>query len=209
MAIESTLKSLSIDDPTPPDQKYPITGGCACKKLRYTLHAPPLVVHCCHCTECQCQSGCVVPYHVSPDLIKTLTICCCRGPFAINALVEHHNITHDEGEPELVHCPAANEGGQTIARCKECKVAIWSNYSKSGELIRFVRAGTLDKDPSGKDVWKGHLDTMVHIYTTTKVPWLTLPKNAKTFDALYDLDSDWSSESKQRMGKLMKEAGKA
>ena len=143
-------------------------------------------------------------------LIQTLIFHCCRGPFAINALIEHHNVTHDEGEPELVHCPAANGGGQTIARCKECKVAIWSNYAKAGEQMRFVRAGTLDKDPTGEDKWKGQLDnTMLHIYTTTKVPWLSLPKDAKTFDALYDMKTAWSPESLERMAKLMKEAGKA
>lgn len=36
---------------------FPITGGCQCGKVRYTLKAPPLTFYCCHCTECQRQSS--------------------------------------------------------------------------------------------------------------------------------------------------------
>ena len=101
------------------------------------------------------------------------------------------------------------EGGQTVARCKECKIAIWSNYAQAGELVRFVRVGTLDRDPTGKDKWKGHLiRPEAHIYTSTKVPWIVLPEGVKVFEGLYDAQMTWSPESLERMGKLMKEAGK-
>ena len=34
-----------------------LTGGCACGGLRYRLAAPPMFVHCCHCIDCQRQTG--------------------------------------------------------------------------------------------------------------------------------------------------------
>ncbi|KXH35003.1 glutathione-dependent formaldehyde-activating [Colletotrichum salicis] len=36
---------------------FPLTGGCACGNIRYSLNAPPMVVHCCHCTSCQRETG--------------------------------------------------------------------------------------------------------------------------------------------------------
>ena len=32
-------------------------GGCACGALRYRLASPPLFIHCCHCLNCQRQTG--------------------------------------------------------------------------------------------------------------------------------------------------------
>ncbi len=35
----------------------PLTGGCQCGAVRYSLAAAPLVLYFCHCTECQKQSS--------------------------------------------------------------------------------------------------------------------------------------------------------
>jgi len=60
--------------------------------------------------------------------------------------------------------------GQVIARCPNCQVAVWSNYlilfGGVGDAARFVRVGTLD-DPGG-------MPPDVHIYTSSKQPWVTL-----------------------------------
>ena len=34
-------------------------GGCACGACRYELHGTPMIVHACHCTDCQQFSGSV------------------------------------------------------------------------------------------------------------------------------------------------------
>jgi hypothetical protein len=36
-----------------PIPALPLTGGCQCGKIRYRLHARPLVFYLCHCKECQ------------------------------------------------------------------------------------------------------------------------------------------------------------
>ena len=36
---------------------FPVTGGCQCGAVRYTLKAPPIAFYLCHCTECQKQSS--------------------------------------------------------------------------------------------------------------------------------------------------------
>jgi hypothetical protein len=32
-------------------------GGCACETVRYRLRSDPLFTHCCHCLNCQRQTG--------------------------------------------------------------------------------------------------------------------------------------------------------
>ena len=34
-----------------------LEGGCACGKVRYRLKREPMIVHCCHCTWCQRETG--------------------------------------------------------------------------------------------------------------------------------------------------------
>jgi hypothetical protein len=34
-----------------------LEGGCACGAVRYTSKSAPLFVHCCHCRDCQRQTG--------------------------------------------------------------------------------------------------------------------------------------------------------
>ena len=99
-------------------------GGCACGEVRYRLTAEPLLVHCCHCLNCQRQTG---------------------SAFVINVLIEADRVELLAGEPQPVEAPRAGRAPQTIWRCPSCQVALYSQYSHP--QIRFVRAGTLD-DPS-------------------------------------------------------------
>ena len=82
-----------------------------------------MFVHCCHCSWCQRETG---------------------TAFALNAMIEADRVELTSGEVELVHTPSASGKGQKIWRCPECRVALWSNYSGSGDKVRFMRVGTLD-----------------------------------------------------------------
>ena len=99
-------------------------GGCACGAVRYRLTSDPLFVHCCHCLNCQRQTG---------------------SAFVINALIEADRVELLAGEPEPVGVPRDDGSKQTIWRCPTCQVAVYSKYTSP--RVRFVRGGTLD-DPS-------------------------------------------------------------
>jgi hypothetical protein len=101
-----------------------VTGGCACGGVRYRLASEPLFVHCCHCLNCQRQTG---------------------GAFAINLLIEAERVEVLTGEPEPVDAPRDDGSAQRIYRCPSCRVAVFSEYG--WPEIRFVRGGTLD-DPA-------------------------------------------------------------
>ena len=152
---------------------YPIEGGCDCRTIRYRMTSAPLIVHCCHCRWCQRESG---------------------ASFALNAMIESDRVAVLGAEPELIDTPSNSGRGQKIARCPRCKVAVWSHYAGSGPVTRFVRVGTLDNPDA--------LPPDVHIFTSSKQPWVTLPPESKIFAEYYSPAAVWSGESLERYEQL-------
>lgn len=152
---------------------FPAEGGCDCGAVRYRMETAPLFVHCCHCRWCQRESG---------------------SAFALNAMIESDRVTGLAQPPERVETPSASGRGQIIARCPNCKVAVWSHYSGAGTLIKFVRVGTLD-DPD-------RLPPDIHIYTSSRQPWVILPEGVPTVAEYYDRRAYWPPESLARLKAL-------
>lgn len=146
------------------------TGGCSCGALRYELCREPLIVHGCHCTYCQRETG---------------------SAFAVNVLIEAGAVRLLRGMPQVLMTPSHSGNGQQIWRCPICKVAVWSNYSTLKSRLRFVRAGTLDY-PSG-------IKPDIHIYTSTKQDWLPLPANARAVKEYYRRSEVWAQASLDRL----------
>jgi hypothetical protein len=114
-----------------------------------------------------------------------------RAAHALNALYEADCVVHTAGEPEIFLTPSASDKGQKIARCPTCRVAVWSNYPQAGHAVRFVRVGTMDNpDLCPPDI---------HIFTSSKQPWVTLAPNAKAVPKFYDFDTVWPVESRERL----------
>ena len=153
---------------------FPAEGGCDCRTIRYRLETAPLFVHCCHCRWCQRESG---------------------ASFALNAMIEAERVTRLAGEPEIVDTPSASGKGQKIARCPRCRVAAWSHYAGGGLRIAFVRVGTLD-DPDA-------LPPDVHIFTSTKQPWVVLSPGTPALPEYYDRKQLWPAESLSRLDALL------
>ena len=146
-----------------------LEGGCACGEVRYRLTAPPMFVHCCHCTSCQTETG---------------------SAFVLNALIESDRVETIAGGAVPVLTPSESGRGQQIWRCPACQVALWSNYGGTKDVIRFVRIGTLD-DPAA-------LPPDVHIYTRSKLPWVQLPPDVLAVEEYYDSQQVWPPESLER-----------
>ncbi|PGG97576.1 hypothetical protein GX51_07271 [Blastomyces parvus] len=120
--------------------------------------------------------------------------------FVLNILIEADRVAllqedTDKSNIEVISTPSASGYGQQISRCKNCHVAVWSTYGGSGPVVRFVRAGTLDQ-PS-------LVSPDVHIYTTTKAPWLIFPDNVPVLEEFYVLDQAWPEESLARRRAFM------
>ena len=145
-----------------------LEGGCACGALRYRLESGPMFVHCCHCRDCQRQTG---------------------TAFALNALIETDRVNLLSGDVTGVGMPTDSGRPHRIYRCTNCGTAVWSEYGGLGQL-RFVRVGSLD-DPAA-------LAPDVHIYTRSKLPWVAIPQGARSFDAYYSSRDVWPAESLER-----------
>ena len=150
-------------------------GRCACGAVRYRLASEPLFVHCCHCLNCQRQTG---------------------SAFVINLLIEAERVELLGAEPHVIEAPRDDGPPQRVHRCPTCHVALFSEYGRPD--VWFVRAGTLD-EPRG-------VAPDVHIYTRSKVDWVTLPESARAFDAFYDVAEVWPPESLERVRALQPHA---
>jgi hypothetical protein len=147
-------------------------GRCSCGAVRYRLASEPLFTHCCHCLNCQRQTG---------------------SAFVINLLIETDRVELLEGDPEPVDVPRDDGSSQRVFRCPTCQVAVFSEYGHPG--FRFVRGGTLD-DPAG-------VSPDVHIFTRSKLAWVTLPESVPAFDVYYDSKELWPAESLERRNAVM------
>ncbi len=146
----------------------PLDGGCACGGLRYRLASKPMFVHCCHCRDCQRQTG---------------------SAFVLNALIETARVETLSGETVGIEVPTDSGQPHVIHRCDACKTAVWSHYG-GVRALSFVRVGTLD-EPS-------EFPPDVHIYTRSKLPWIALPAGVPAFEAYYDSKKLWPPESLER-----------
>jgi hypothetical protein len=153
------------------------SGSCSCGALTYRLTSTPMFVHCCHCTDCQRQTG---------------------SAFVLNALIEADRVQMVQGTTRGHPQPTDSGRPHVVHRCADCGTALWSTYG-GREAVRFVRVGTLDER------WR--LPPDVHIYTRSKQPWVKLPgegvgastgKPAEVFEAFYDSAKLWPSESLAR-----------
>jgi hypothetical protein len=149
-------------------------GACTCRAVRYRLSSRPLFVHCCHCTWCQRETG---------------------SAFAIKAMIESERVEVLAGTPEVIDTPSISGVGQKISRCPVCRVALWSNYGGAGDAVRFILVGTL-LEPD-------RLPPDIHIFTSTKQRWFTLPEGTPAVAEYYDCNQYWPKESLARREALL------
>lgn len=102
------------------DQVTWMEGGCGA--LRYALKAAPMIVHACHCTDCQTISG---------------------GAFVINAWIERTQVELLSGVSASYRF-ADEIRDNRVFFCPQCGTYVWTEYMKG---FYFVRVGTLD-DPT-------------------------------------------------------------
>jgi hypothetical protein len=176
-----------------------MNGSCFCGAVRYGLKSAPMFVHCCHCLDCQKQTG---------------------GAFAINAIIERDRIellpsrrkpvgvkgavsaaaTGDEAgetpivEPVAITMPTDSGRPHDVYRCPHCATALWSDYGRRGVMV-FLRVSTLDAPHA--------IAPDVHIFTRSKVPWVRIPEGARAFDVYYDMNKEWPAESLARREALL------
>jgi hypothetical protein len=145
-----------------------LEGGCACGQVRYALSSGPMFVNCCHCLDCQRQTG---------------------SAFVINAIIETDRIVLTKGAPKPVRVPTDSGRPHDVYRCEACQTALWSDYGGRPQM-RFVRVGTLDTPAA--------LPPDAHIFTRSKQPWVGLPEGVPALEIYYEMQALWPADSLAR-----------
>ncbi len=145
-----------------------LTGKCACGAVTYRMSSGPIAVHCCHCRECQRQTG---------------------SAYVLNAIIEIDRVSVD-GEVFENTLPTPSGKGQVITRCRACGTAVFSAYLvRKGKLL-YIRVGTLDEP--------AECPPDVQIFTDSKQPWVPLNPDIPSFGTFYRFEEVWPAESMAR-----------
>jgi hypothetical protein len=122
----------------------PITGGCLCGKIRYTVSQPLQNIIACHCTHCQKASGAGASY---------------------NALVPTSAVTFTSGKPKVFADTA--QSGNILSRyfCGDCGSPIYSQRAKVPEMM-VLKVGSLDAP--------GDMKLVMNIWTNSARQWMHL-----------------------------------
>jgi len=102
----------------------PLTGGCLCGGVRFSLATPPAIAGYCHCTRCQQRTG---------------------TSASAQAFVDGEALTIAQGE-ELVTGWRHPDGGMEKCFCRRCGAHIFSRDPAS-KVICTVRMSAFDDDP--------------------------------------------------------------
>ncbi len=102
---------------------FPISGGCACGSVRYSLKARPLSVYLCHCKRCQVYGG-----------VGTLAVLTRRSDVALSGAeaIRHGEPTDSGRIAEMFFCP-------------NCHVRVY--HTPADRALFTLMGGTLD-DPT-------------------------------------------------------------
>src|SRR5918994_1122666 len=100
----------------------PLTGGCLCGAIRYTISVPITELRACHCKHCQKASG---------------------AGGSVNAPVPNSAFAITQGMPKRLAVTA--DSGRTLYRyfCGDCGSPIYSQRATNPDMV-VVRAGTFD-----------------------------------------------------------------
>ena len=127
------------------------TGGCQCGELRYESEGETLELYVCHCAECRRQSA---------------------SAFGISVIVARRGLRVTRGEPRFWGRPTDSGGRIKCAFCPACGSRLWHESEGEPETAS-IKGGSLDDPPD--------IATAVHIWTSRKLPGVTIPDGARKF----------------------------
>lgn len=99
----------------------PLTGGCLCGQIRYSISSDPVFVGICHCTNCQKQSG---------------------AAFSVNVGVRQDALSLEGTLKTFVD--HGDSGREVLRRfCPDCGSPVITDAA-AFPAIHIIKAGTLD-----------------------------------------------------------------
>ena len=134
------------------DENPSFTGGCNCGAVRYRIESAPITVAACHCRQCRRQSG---------------------AAFSVNLVVRAKTMTIEGDVASWTDTDTESAAPLAREYCAACGSPIRSVPSSSPGIVA-VKAGTLDD--------AAPFAPALHIWTSSKLPWVTIPKGLPQFE---------------------------
>jgi hypothetical protein len=114
-------------------------------------------------------------------------------------MIESDRVVLLNGAPEVVYAVEQRQGAEDRALPAVPDRRCGANYAGAGDVVRFVRVGTLDKPD--------RLPPDIHIFTSSKQPWVCLPRGTPAVKEYYDREKYWPKASlKRRLALLARTA---
>lgn len=130
----------------------PITGGCLCGNVRYSVDADPVVQGACHCKDCQRQTG---------------------SPFTVFVGVPRDAFTVEGDTLSSYTTVGEDHGGDTERNfCSNCGAPVFS-FSPLVPQLALLKGGSLD-DAS----W---IEPGMELFTDSAQPWAPRLEAAASF----------------------------
>ena len=152
-------------------------GGCTCGAIRFSMSHSPMIVHACHCSDCQRASG---------------------APFVLNMWIEDKFVELSGAEAKCYRSSGGSGQPVDFYFCENCGTTLWNRYHAAPLNTIWLRASCLD-DTS-------EIAPDMHIHTRSKQPWLKLPEESRQFEGYYDMREEWPAESLTRFQAVLAEA---
>ncbi len=127
------------------------TGGCQCGDVRYEITGAPVDLYLCHCRECQKQSS---------------------SAFGISYLINQSSFRLTQGDLKFWTRPTDSGNLTKCAFCPNCGTRVWHARVGSTDIYS-IKGGTLDQSPD--------ISKVDHIWTGSKFPGVSIPKDAQQF----------------------------
>jgi hypothetical protein len=118
----------------PPSPDYPLTGGCLCGAVRYTVSGPFLRAGHCHCSRCRKHSGAAA---------------------GMQGRVRREDFRLVSGAERLVVFRPAS-GAAVKVFCDVCGSSLFGGWWPEGEEVS-IRLGSVDGDPGIRPQYHTHV----------------------------------------------------
>lgn len=128
-----------------------LTGGCQCGALRYEIRGQVGPLYACHCLECRKQSA---------------------SAFGLSLTVPRDAFALVRGEPARWTRRADSGGTVDCFFCPACGSRLWHAAPARPEVYT-VKGGSLDAPLD--------LSQAIHIWTSRKLPGLSIPEDARRY----------------------------
>src|SRR5262245_17826579 len=127
------------------------SGGCQCGDVRYESTGQALALYACHCRECQRQSG---------------------SAFGLSLAVPREGLRLVRGAPNSWTRATDSGGRLKCFFCPRCGARLWHEPDSPCPTVT-IKAGSLDEPVD--------FSAAIHIWTSRKLPGMTIPSGAKQF----------------------------